>query len=71
MVKIQQFHSSAKAARSYITKQFTTPHSSIARDYGGMKVSSVRVAKKIGKSPNTPVNGRRLYNITLTKRRKK
>jgi hypothetical protein len=71
MVKIQHFHSSAKAARNYVTKQFSNPHSSIARDYDGMTVSSVRVAKKIGTSPNTPVNGRRLYNITLKKRRKK
>jgi hypothetical protein len=69
-LKIQQYHINAKSAREHIVKGLNDPHSSISRDYNGMNVSSVRVAKKVYNQPNIPVNGRRLFDITLTKRRK-
>jgi len=70
-VKIQQFHSSAKTAKAYINESLNNPHSTIARDYGGMSVVSASLSKSVGNQPNLPINGRRLFDITLTKRRKK
>jgi hypothetical protein len=68
--RIQQFHASPKAAKDYFNKSLTDPHSSIARDYSGMAVSAVRIAKNVGGQPNVPTNGRKLYNIYLIKRKK-
>jgi hypothetical protein len=70
MTKIQQYHPNAKTAREYITKSLSDPHSSISRDYNGMTVQSVRAARNVYHQSNLAINGRRLFNITLTKRRK-
>lgn len=71
MVRIQQYYENAQHARDYVTKALETPHSNMMRDYGGLTVKSVRKARKVHNEPNLPVNGRVLFNITLTKRRKK
>lgn len=60
-VKIQQFHESPKTAKNFIEKSLKDSHSSIAKDYNGLRVGSVRLAK----NGPAPVNGRKLYDITL------
>ena len=71
MTKIQQFHLNSKTAKEYVNKSINEPHGMLARDFQGMKATSARLAKRVDKkTSNVPVNGRRLYNITLVKRKK-
>jgi hypothetical protein len=62
---LQQYHLTAKTAKTEINKSINTPFGMLRRDYLGHKATSARLAKTPDNNPT--VNGRRLYNITLTK----
>lgn len=66
---IQQYHASSKAAKDYANKSINEAHGMLARDYQGMTATNARLARKVHNGPNVPMNGRRLYNITLKQKR--
>ena len=73
-LKIQQYHESVNKARKELSKGMRDQHSNISKSFPSYeyKIKSIKLAKQgpYG-GENKRVNGRRLYDITFAKKKRK
>ncbi len=66
-VIFDQFHQSVAKARSTVSKSISKLHGTLSKDFPDFKLGSVKLAPGV----NPKKHGRRLYRITLVKRKKR